>query len=274
METLRKYFEDHPEVFAALVAALSIIGGLAGSVIGAKIQANGGRAQANAAREAAQITAEAQHLLAMHQDLKVEVASFVREARETLRLALSMLQRNLGTNDQEAMRAAEWSMRRKLPELELIAPPSVVVPAKEALKAVLRVTRLARQRSNAVQVYRKLEDPGQFQERAREAYGQYCLAARSVNPVFRRDLGEEGLRLREAAESALRNIPSLSPEEITALLQDAENPPLSPERHEAQHTAEGRLRDVVEAARAVLAPTLPAFAPPPPVRPVLMGTWD
>ncbi|MFJ5142761.1 hypothetical protein [Streptomyces sp. NPDC088707] len=60
-----KYFEDNPEIFAALVAAIAILGGLLGSIIGAKFQANGGRDQAAAAREAAKIAAEAQHIAAL-----------------------------------------------------------------------------------------------------------------------------------------------------------------------------------------------------------------
>ncbi|MGW2304998.1 hypothetical protein [Streptomyces sp. NPDC001809] len=40
MTAFRQYFEDNPEIFAALVAAIAILGGLLGSIIGAKIQAD------------------------------------------------------------------------------------------------------------------------------------------------------------------------------------------------------------------------------------------
>lgn len=47
VDAYRRYFEENPELFAALalVAIMAVLGGLAGSVIGAKIKANGGRDQ-------------------------------------------------------------------------------------------------------------------------------------------------------------------------------------------------------------------------------------
>ncbi|MEU3690321.1 hypothetical protein [Streptomyces narbonensis] len=65
MDAFKQYFEDNPEIFAAMVAAIAILGGLLGSIVGAKIQANGGRDQAAAAREAARIAAEAQRVAAL-----------------------------------------------------------------------------------------------------------------------------------------------------------------------------------------------------------------
>jgi hypothetical protein len=78
VDAYRRYFEDNPELFAGLVAALALVFGLIGNVLGAKIQANGGRDQAAAAREAAKITAEAQRVAALWTVRQVQVAEFIR----------------------------------------------------------------------------------------------------------------------------------------------------------------------------------------------------
>ncbi|MGW4701732.1 hypothetical protein [Streptomyces sp. NPDC004285] len=77
-----KYFEENPEIAAALVAAIAVVAG----IVGAKIQANAGRAQAAAAREAAQIAAEAQRVAALWSVRQVQVAEFLEQIREVRRL--------------------------------------------------------------------------------------------------------------------------------------------------------------------------------------------
>ncbi|MFE1378175.1 hypothetical protein ACFW6S_04345 [Streptomyces sp. NPDC058740] len=66
-----KYFEENPEIFAALVGAII------GSLGGGWIQARGGRDQA-AAREAAKIQAEAQRVAALWTVRQVQIAEFIR----------------------------------------------------------------------------------------------------------------------------------------------------------------------------------------------------
>ncbi|MFC8177212.1 hypothetical protein [Streptomyces sp. NPDC057325] len=73
-------FVENTEASSVLVAAAAVLGGLLGSVFGAKIQADGGRAQAEAAREAATIAAEAQRVAALWTVRQVQVAELMRSA--------------------------------------------------------------------------------------------------------------------------------------------------------------------------------------------------
>lgn len=84
MDTSLDMIKNNPEVFAALVAALGIAGGILGNWISAKVQATGGRAQAAAAVDAARIATEAQRMAALRKDRKIQIAAFVRLAREVL----------------------------------------------------------------------------------------------------------------------------------------------------------------------------------------------
>ncbi|MFE5484062.1 hypothetical protein [Streptomyces sp. NPDC056527] len=81
MQNAIDFVKDNPEVFAALVAAIGILGGIAGNWISAAVQAAGGRAQANAAVDAARISAEAQRMAALREDRKAQLAVFIRCAR-------------------------------------------------------------------------------------------------------------------------------------------------------------------------------------------------
>ncbi|MFJ5708335.1 hypothetical protein [Streptomyces sp. NPDC093105] len=136
MTAFRQYFEDNPDVFAALVAAIAILGGLLGSVIGAKIQANGGRDQAAAAREAARIAAEAQRVAALWNVREVQIAEFVRSAREMMAVCEAMYRSD---DDAESRRArvdaASKEMVLREAEIRLVAPAKVADAASEVTRA-------------------------------------------------------------------------------------------------------------------------------------------
>ncbi|MFD6349959.1 hypothetical protein ACFWF9_35350 [Streptomyces roseolus] len=136
MTAFRQYFEDNPEIFAALVAAIAILGGLLGSIIGAKIQANGGHAQAAAAQKAAEIAAEAQRVAALWGVRQVQVAEFIRCAREAV--AISQRLYEAEPDDEELRRqvhAAYQAMGSKAAELILIATEKVVDVVEATLLA-------------------------------------------------------------------------------------------------------------------------------------------
>ncbi|MFI8327032.1 hypothetical protein [Streptomyces sp. NPDC085529] len=136
MTAFRQYFEDHPEIFAALVAAIAVLGGLLGSVIGAKIQADGGRDQAAAAREAAQIAAEAQRVAALWSVRQLQVAEFIRSARAMMAVCNGIYRSD---DDAESRRArvdaASREMALREAEIRLIAPAKVAHAATEVAKA-------------------------------------------------------------------------------------------------------------------------------------------
>ncbi|MFC8177210.1 hypothetical protein, partial [Streptomyces sp. NPDC057325] len=132
MTAFRQYFEDNPEIFAALMAAIAIVGGLIGSIIGAKIQANGGRDQAAAAREAAKIAAEAQHVAALWSVRQAQVAEFIHSLREVRRVSMLYYDHHATTADLGTqLREAQQALGRRRAEIELIVPETVVLAAKE-----------------------------------------------------------------------------------------------------------------------------------------------
>ncbi|MGW4939467.1 hypothetical protein ACWEQH_41930 [Streptomyces sp. NPDC004166] len=144
MDALRHYFEDNPEIFAALVAAIAVVGGLVGSVIGAKIQANGGRDQAVAAREAAQIAAEAQRVAALWTVRQIQVAAFIQSVREARRLSeLFYLQNAVEDGLDVQLREAWLDVVQKRAEIELVVPLAVVRAAGEAAATLEVMTAVA-----------------------------------------------------------------------------------------------------------------------------------
>ncbi|MFD9246136.1 hypothetical protein ACFV0D_30275 [Streptomyces sp. NPDC059556] len=131
-----KYFEDNPEIFAALVAAIAILGGLLGSVIGAKIQANGGRDQAAAAREAARIAAEAQRVAALWAVRQLQTAEYIQGVRD-VRHAIRRFYREdpAGGALLAQLNEALGAMNQKQAEIILIAPKAVVGAANRLREA-------------------------------------------------------------------------------------------------------------------------------------------
>ncbi|MET9346268.1 hypothetical protein [Streptomyces termitum] len=130
MTAFRQYFEDNPEIFAALVAALAILGGFLGSIIGAKIQANGGRDQAAAAREAAAATNEAQRVAALWTVRHVHMAELLQRVDEVHRLARLFFAEDSTSGLESQLREARQAVVQKQAEVELIAPGPVVDAAR------------------------------------------------------------------------------------------------------------------------------------------------
>ncbi|MEW5539292.1 hypothetical protein AB1339_16750 [Streptomyces cyaneofuscatus] len=117
MNSAIDFVKSNPEVFAALVAAIGIVGGIVGNWISARVQAAAGRAQANAAVDAARIATEAERLAALREDRKVQIAAFVRCARETLKNTELMF---LEEGHEEATLHEE--LKQLKGQLELVAP--------------------------------------------------------------------------------------------------------------------------------------------------------
>ncbi|MFD7555493.1 hypothetical protein ACFV9E_13295 [Streptomyces sp. NPDC059835] len=137
MHGLWKYFEENNEIFAVLVAFLAIGGGLLGSVIGAKIQANGGRDQAAAAREAAQIAAEAQRVAALWTVRHVLTAEFIQLVRERAEAAHRLYSENDADGTVQArIDQAGHAVLRKAAEIELIVPSPVMRAAEDMIRAL------------------------------------------------------------------------------------------------------------------------------------------
>lgn len=244
------YFEGKPELFAALVAAIAVVGG----VVGAKMQANGGRAQAAAAREAAEIAAEAQRASTLWSVRQVQVAEFVQAVREAVRLSDRFYLEPDGGELQNRAHAAYQAASLKKAEIELIASRGVVNAAQAVLLSA----------------------------------SEYSMEARSGGPTSYAELtllrlnfssDEETARAAEAANAAfyfggetsyssrlelLLAVPGLSSAQAYRLARDASHPGQREQsREDANRDLEEKLAEFVVAARDMLnsedqsAPRLP-----------------
>ncbi|WP_123083447.1 hypothetical protein [Streptomyces sp. ADI95-16] len=138
MDAFRKYFEDNPDIFTALVAALAICGSYLAGVRGAKIQAGGGRDQAAAAREAAQITADAQRVAALWTVRQVQLAELIRSA-DTLVEVCDRFWIDGGDDLAGQVSAASAAVSSRWNEVRLIVTESVVQAAGELARSAMTV---------------------------------------------------------------------------------------------------------------------------------------
>jgi type II secretory pathway pseudopilin PulG len=244
VEALWKYFENNHEIFAALVAALAIIGGLIGSVLGAKIQANGGRARASAAREAAQITSEAQRVAALWTVRQVQTAEFLHNVREALHTSHLLVV----NEDTEALRAqvreAGQAMHRKFAELQLIAPLPVVAAAQLVVISADSYQDLNRARGPAQRALFILIRLTGDENSAVSA------------PAIRARDGLEALRRGDTSASDARlmlaDVHGLTETQAEMLIGDAEEPEFGLAWSRAEREARQRAGRLVEVARTML----------------------
>ncbi|GGT54670.1 hypothetical protein GCM10010271_68170 [Streptomyces kurssanovii] len=254
MDVLRSYFEENPDLFAAVVAALAIVGGLLGSVIGAKIQANGGRDQAAAAREAAKIAAEAQRVAALWTVRQVQIAEFIQGVREVRRISDLFYKQNAVVDGLDVqLSEAQQVVSRKLAEIELIVPFAVVLAAQkvtESLDCHVRLVHVAGPAEYFLQyVQRQVfsEDAAQsaLANQAEDALGAMRAAVDPVDP-------RPGARRFQVAVGALRDATGATVEQavsVVAFVANGEFPSMVAENSEELAL---RMSVLIEAARATL----------------------
>ncbi|MFF9344910.1 hypothetical protein ACF1CG_34795 [Streptomyces sp. NPDC014773] len=245
MTAFRQYFEDNPEIFAALVAAIGILGGLLGSIIGAKIQANGGRDQAAAAREAAQIAAEAQRVAALWAARQLQIAQFIQSARDVVDVCNRYYEDGDDGSLTFHLHDAVKVMRLKSHEVELVAPKEFVEAAQQVLRAVDGYSSEATmhgETGHAHLLIRRLLT-GEDEDVAR--------AARAAEHAVLHG-GNEGMdyavRLQRIAA-----VPGISEKRAHLLLQDWESDPRWNARlNNGRKVFEEKLRGAIRAGRAAL----------------------
>ncbi|MEU4731078.1 hypothetical protein [Streptomyces sp. NPDC023588] len=241
--------KNNPEVFAALVAAIAIVGGVFGNWISAKVQASGGRAQANAAVDAARISTEAQRMSALREDRRVQIAAFIRHAREILKECDLMF---LEEGHEPSARSAYEELVQLEGQLELVSPESVLAPAERVMDAVGDSLQLGLLRAPAARARRTLSrlragDSGH--EAAHEAWNRLEeLKAAYVGD----DDDAQRQACRTAASSALDNVPALTAQQRKTLVFDAALPPLADAQFEIGAQRNSAVRDLVTEARSVL----------------------
>ncbi|MFF4642226.1 hypothetical protein [Streptomyces sp. NPDC001389] len=242
--------KNNPEVFAALVAALGIAGGILGNWISAKVQVAGGQAQAVAAVDAARIASEAQRTAALREDRKTQIAAFVRSAREILKHT------ELALTEEGHLEPAQshWEELMQLEgQLELVAPETVLDQAVRVVEAVSNSLELAILRGPGARARLKLS-------RARSGVGTYEAAHRAwscleaLQTAYAAGDGNAGEQdaFRSAAASALTDVPTLTDAERQALLFDATLPPIDDAQSEIAVLRNTAVRNLVAYARRTL----------------------
>ncbi|MEV6201114.1 hypothetical protein AB0M64_14140 [Streptomyces sp. NPDC051771] len=251
-----KYFEDNPEIFAALVAAIAVAGGLLGSVIGARIQANGGRDQAAAAREAARIAAEAQRVAALWAARQLQIAQFVQSARDVVDVCNRYYEEGDDGSLILPLRDATQAMRLKAHEVELVAPQEFVEAARQVLLSVDRYSSEASEHGQTGHTHLLITRllASEDEDVARTAR----LAEHALLHGGPEGMGHE-VRLRAVAA-----VPGVSEGQARALLHDAEHPPRWNARlNSGRNDVEEKLREAVRAGRAVLQSEVDVVPSPP-----------
>jgi hypothetical protein len=221
----------NPEAFAAFVAFLAIIGGVLGSYIGAKVQANSGRAQAAAATDAARITVEYQHLAAFHADRRLVLATYLHRA-EAVRMALGEAWRDEDHDAEEELDSLDSTQA----ELELISPLDVVGAALGVRAELSVIDDFVHEHGPVNHFWNALrgtaDAPGFPSPEAEEAYeAVQKLYTAYVADHFFRDGAEVGMqrsstgrlrRLHNLASNALLGLSNINAEDVQHVLDDAE----------------------------------------------------
>ncbi|MFE6853938.1 hypothetical protein ACFVDH_24475 [Streptomyces sp. NPDC057674] len=265
-----KYFEDNPEIFAALVAVLAIVGSYLAGVRGAKIQAKGGRDQAAAAREAAEIAAKAQRVAALWSIQQVQIAEYIQRVRDARRLISRFYQEDCLNGEAEALaRELMHALDQKLAEIELIASETVVTAAtkvNDELQFALMIAIDTGQPYYVQMMVReqlRSPDPGDTAtaQQAQEDVAELFAVARRV------DLGEAGDAALDGAwrraRFSLGQISGVSEELITRVLPDLALSGWPREQDTGEFSVDRKTQALVAAARRMLrheddvAPTVP-----------------
>ncbi|MFJ7986243.1 hypothetical protein [Streptomyces sp. NPDC096351] len=246
-----KYFEGNPEIFAALVAAIAIVGGLLGSIIGAKIQANGGRDQATAARDAARIAAEAQRVAALWTVRQGQIAEFTRKARELVGLAEDFYRRPIDADQRQRANEAYAALDLLRAEIELTAPKKVVAATLMVYHEAGDFAQRALNVGPITHAYAVLEDL---------ARGEGEAAARASAALDALNADSEHVAGVLPAVSA---VPGLSVEQVHLLVYGLSRPLVRKARRRGVRTFIERTNALTAAAREMLgseddvAPSMP-----------------
>ncbi|GHG10211.1 hypothetical protein [Streptomyces hydrogenans] len=258
------YFEDNPEIFAALVAAIAILGGLFGSIIGAKIQANGGRDQAAAAREAAQIAAEAQRVAALWTVRQVQVAEFIQQSHEVRRLCSKFFTHDSfnGVLDQQLSEARHVLLRRKA-EVDLIAPRPVAGAARELIESIDRYRNYSISRGPGQYLYRELLNASLNQDvdlsvlaaynEVLRALSEYVSFLESVQPGPMSDAADaEYRRAYRAAHQITCDVGGFTSDQASELIGYTLQRDPHQTKIDHENSLEGETEALVTAAREML----------------------
>ncbi|MBM9624742.1 hypothetical protein [Streptomyces zhihengii] len=215
------------EITVALIGAAGVCGTIAGAIVGARIQANGGLAQAQAARDAADTVAQSARRQALHDLRWRTMTALLRAAGECVeasgRLYLAAPE---ASGEQAEAEQVLHAFRLAFAEAELAAPPGV----EEELAAVGRAVRTAhhwaRTRAPGEQAWRELDRLSrQGDAAAARAKGALARLRAEGAPVWNPRHGDgDPPPEYEAAIAALNAVPQLERGQVRLLLVTAVEP--------------------------------------------------
>ncbi|MEU2391827.1 hypothetical protein [Streptomyces sp. NPDC007369] len=232
------------------VALLGILGGMAGNAISGSIQAGGGKEQAKAAVLATEIAGDAQRRAVVREERRIEIAGFVRAARQLLH---DLEQTFVIDNPQFDVRTMYGDLMQRQAQLELIAPESVLVKIEGLMEAIDNFLELALTRAPAARAIRRLTavPPG-------DPDSDVAHRVVTLLDELRTEHASEGgnqdaiASARAAVRSAVSGLGATVQARVELLLTDTAYPPLADVKLLAVQEVGGALRGLVDVSRTLL----------------------
>lgn len=214
------------EITVALIGTAGVCGTIAGTLVGARVQAHGGHAQAQAARDAAATAAQAARRQALHDLRWSSLTALLRaatECMETTGRLYTSSQARIDTERAEVERTYH-TFRLVQAEAELAAPPEMKDTLAQMNRAVMAAYDNARMQAPTERAMRALDelareaDPAAL--RAKDALTRLRAAGA---PLWNPRSGNPPAEYEEAIE-ALNAVPRLDRQQVRLLLGNAAVP--------------------------------------------------
>ncbi|MFB6905540.1 hypothetical protein ACFCWB_14885 [Streptomyces bacillaris] len=250
----------------ALIGAAGVCGTIAGTIVGARIQAYGGYAQAQAARDAAATAAQAARRQALHDLRWTSLTALLRAAAECMEATGQMYTSSEVRADAERaeMERAYHAYRLVQAEAELAAPPKLRETLDGMRRAVMGAWDDVRMQAPTERAQRALDELCREGDTAAINAKEGLTRLRTSGaPLWNPRLGNPPTEY-EVVIDALNAVPRLDRQQVRLLLASAAVP-LEYEhnrfenvrgarraRTERQHAYEAARRELIAAARDVL----------------------
>lgn len=244
-----------------LVALFTVVVAFGGTWLGAKVQAGGGVVQARAAKEAAETaaaatlqavreqadrTAAAAHAAAMHDQRTSAITNLLRTVREFTRAVHALFREP----DTGAAENAYNELVHAWGVVELVAPTALTAASARIVETATNFERLARRRGEAYRAWRQVTGiPGYLPEH--EDANRAASALLAFRAAYESDADNMMDPHNEASE-ALARIPSLTPEQRSALLNDCMRPEIGPLLDQCWREHSEAMTEFINHARTIL----------------------
>ncbi|WP_326623326.1 hypothetical protein OG863_40400 [Streptomyces decoyicus] len=236
------------ETMVALIGAAGVLGTIGGTVVGARIQANGGHAQAQAARDAAATAAQAARGQALGERRWAVLTAYLRAADLCVDVVSQSYDAGFLTENDSAYKVFVLAQA----EAELAAPTSMDTHLAEMHNAVRNVWSTADIWAPHGWGWRALAEMAQSGRPEAEQARTTLHRVRGEGPRESRTLAQ--LRAEhEELRTALEALPRFGTDQVSGLLRDRSDPDRAgrEQRWREQHYVDVREK-LIEAARDVL----------------------